>query len=283
MRGRPLLRCALALVVVAVSACSAGIAEFEHYRTAFAAQYAEGARAIDRTAEAERVVAGRIRARAPGIPAFEPDQARYYLDIGDPPLTGAIRASLDSVNAYNETLSSLASGDAAATTAARARATASAVTRAAGAAASVAAPVSPAFVPAAEAALDALLPIARRLAAWEDRAEFRRLLIDAYPDMRALMVALRDDATPEMFEMIKRSYVEPGGLGGVDGVPSDRLDALEADRRLLAGWVLLIDETLVAMDAAIAAAQGRGGSAALIDASAELRALAAAVEAAIGR
>jgi hypothetical protein len=278
-----LIRCAVTLSVALLSGCAAGIPEFEQYRVAFAEQYDVGARALDRTAAAERAVAERMRARETGIAAFDPSRARYYLDIGDPPLTGAIRDSLDAVRAYNDTLSALASGEAAAVAAARARATGVAVARAAGATAAVAAPASAAFVPAAEAALAALLPIAERLAAWEDVTAFRALLLEAYPDMRALMVALRDDATPEMFEMIKRSYVAPGSLGGVDGVPRDRLADLEADRRLLAAWVVLLDETVLAMDAAIAAVEGGGGAAALSAAAAEVQALAAAVDAALRR
>ena len=58
-----------------------------------------------------------------------------------------------------------------------------------------------------------------------------------------------------MFDVMRRSYVQRGLLGGTDGIAEEDLGRLDADRELLAGWVILLDRTLLAMDAAKAAAE----------------------------
>ncbi len=267
--------------------CNSGIAEFQNYQTAYQAQYLQGTQVLDRVAEAERVVERRQRDRDDVIPPFDPDKARYYVVVGDPPITGAIRDSLISVNDFNATLVALATGEAAQALTARAGATAASATSALGAvtaASGALAAESAAFTTAAGAAFTAILPVFQQLAAIEDRAEFRRVLLQAYPDVRKLVVTIRNDATPAMFELIKRSYVVPGSLDDVvDGVPKSDLPRLEQDRRMLAGWVVLLDKTLAAMDRAAAAAADPGSStdlALLTDASIEVRALAESIRAA---
>ena len=129
--------------------------------------------------------------------------------------------------------------------------------------------------------LGRVLPVFRALRSIRDREAFRQELVAAHPDMRMLLVQMRA-ATPAMFAAMREARVEPGNLIDPGGIALAGREELARDRRLLAGWVVLIDQTLVAMDAAVAAARSgdAGDVAALVEASANLRALAVAVRAA---
>lgn len=261
------------------ASCTAGVPEFLQFAAAYEVQAVEADKVLDRLAEAERVLVRRRFARDAGVRAFVPAEAAYYLDVGDPPLTGAIRASMRSVGLYNDTLAGLATGEAASALTVRIGDASAALAVAAGslallAGAGIAAP------PAIGIAIERLRPLLGRLAGAASRAEFRRRLVAAYPDIRALVLAVRG-GTAQMFVVIKRSYVQPGLLGGTDGIAKADLAALAADRRLLAGWVVLLDRTLVAMDRAKAAVE-RGSPAdvaALVSASIGIRALAGTIRA----
>ena len=272
-------RLGLALVLLLVASCSAGIPEFRYFDEAYDTQAAEADKVLDRLGAAERTLKRRQFNDDPGIRDFDPDEAGYYVDIGDPPLTGAIRNSVRSVGLYNDALSGLATGEAAAALTAR---IGEASTSLASAAQSFGALSGPGivFVPAAQTAIRGLLPLFQAAAAAANRAEFRRELIAAYPDLRAFVVAIRA-GTPEIFDVMRRSYVQRGLLGGTDGIVDEDLARLEADRQLLAGWVILLDRTLAAMDAAKAAVES--GSPAdvetLVSASIGIRTLAETISA----
>ena len=103
----------LSCVVSLLSACGDGITEFQHYRVAFDAQYAEGTRVFDRLASAEQRLLDLERENIPRIAPFRPDEATAYLRVGDPPRTAATRASLLSLKIYNDAPSGRATGEAA--------------------------------------------------------------------------------------------------------------------------------------------------------------------------
>ena len=105
-------------------------------------------------------------------------------------------------------------------------------------------------------ALNQAIPIVRQIATIASRKSFRRQLVAAYPAMRDLLLSLRA-GTPAMFEIMKRSYVQRGSLDSASGISADGLAALEKDRQMLAGWVVLMDKSLSAMDTAAAAALAR--------------------------
>lgn len=72
--------------------------------------------------------------------------------------------------------------------------------------------------------------------------------------MTDILAGLRG-ATPAMFRVFERSRIDPDTRGQTaSGLTPDQETALEQDRRLLAGWVLLLDGTARAMDAAVAGA-----------------------------
>lgn len=264
---------AVLLVGLSVAACSQGVAEFQLYNTAFETQYVEGERVIDRLAQSERQV-WRAEFGQGGSGGFDPDAAAYYVDIGDPPLTGAVRASFRAVRDYNAALAGLASGEAAATLTGRVTgilsnfvdARANFVTAAKGPSSLSGAVAS---MSGATKALDIAIPIFGQLAKQAGRAEFRRQLIRGYPEMKAMLVALRS-ATPQIYNVMRASYLRDAPATAAD------IEGLERDKRMLAGWVILIDATLKAMDSAALAAMS-GSSAAdlsiLTDASVELRVL----------
>ncbi|WP_419912108.1 hypothetical protein [Hoeflea sp.] len=264
----------LVFLLPALTACNTGIAEFQLYEQAYGQQAAEADKVLDRLASAERIVARRSDPSLTRVFDFDPDKAAYYVDAGDPPLTAAIRAGLNSVTTYNAMLAGLANGENANALASRAGTLYSnllATTEAL----SIAAGLPTAFVPGAQALAGRLLPLFEQAQKLRDRAAFRRKLLEAYPDMRALLVRLRN-GTREMYTVIQCSYVKRGVIRN-RGIPAADVPKLEADRKLLAGWVILMDQTLVSMDAAtqaVLAGASPTDASALLDASVELRVLA---------
>jgi hypothetical protein len=267
---------------VMLGACTVGVVEFQYYREAFETQYAEGGKVLDRLGTAERTLVARRTSRQGATRDFDPDAAAYELAVGDPPLTEAIRASLDSLRTYNDTLTGLSSGESAAAMSARLGSSTTALTQALSGIGG-AAGLDLGITASVQTAIGPALQVMKQLSVIRNRVEFRRQLLVGYPDMRALMTTLRA-GTPDMFEVIKRSYVKRGSLGGgtTDGIPNARLDALDADRKLLAGWVILIDRTLIAMDAAVLVLSEGGTDAdlaGLVEATVEIRALADTIRA----
>ncbi|MEM9047177.1 MAG: hypothetical protein AAGC92_00535 [Pseudomonadota bacterium] len=270
--------CVLALLVL--SGCSTGVPEFGLYQQAYEAQYAESARVLDRLGTAEAILRERRAAAEPGIAPFDPDRAGQLLGLDEPPLTAGLRRSLDALKSFNDALSGLATGEAAAVLSARIG-SASAALSAASQSILAAGGLAIAAVSSLEGSVAAALPVLERLAAISDRARFRDALLEAYPDMRALLVALRA-GTPDLFEVMLEARKTPGSLSGVDGVARADLPLLEEDRRLLAGWVVLLDETLRAMDLAatvIADPAAQAGITALTEAAVEVQTLADIIKA----
>lgn len=278
MRRLVLVLIALCVAVLALAVCTRGVTEFLLYSQALEAQYEQGQLVLDRLARAERIVVRRrLPSRSPDSD-FDPDSAAYYLDVGDPPLTGSIRASLRSLKQYSDALAGLANGEAAEALSARLAAVSTNLVQAAGAlqvAAGAGLPGAGGFAQSATGAITQALPIVRQVGAIAGRDAFRKQLIQAYPAMRQLVLALRD-GTPVMYEVMRRSYVRRGSLDTASGIPASALESLKADRDLLAGWVLLMDESIKAMDTAVRAAMSKASPtdlATLTAASVELRAL----------
>jgi hypothetical protein len=281
----PLRLFLLTLVVAALAGCSArGASEFQLYAQAFDSQAVQGEAVLDRLAKAERIIVGRRATRSTAIPDFKPNDAAYYVQAGDPPLTASIRSSLKSLKSYNDALSALASGETATALSNRVGTIVTNLIAAAGtfsATGAVGAAVAGAsgFAASASSAVSKALPILSQIATYASREAFRRELIAAYPHLRDLLLELRS-GTPVMFEIFKRSYrtarENPLDHPGLGMSPAD-LTALNKDRELLAGWVLLLDKSLEAMDTAVAAAMARISPtdlAALTEASIELKILA---------
>jgi hypothetical protein len=270
------------LVVLLLSACSYGAAEFQTYRQAYEAQYVEGAKVLDHVAKAERILVERSFSSQPGVRAFDPDEARYYVVVGDPPLTGAIRACVDALKNYNDALAGLVTGEAAATLRSELVAANGALTSSLGALAG-AGGVDAAFAATLGTAIGKAIPVLEVMERAGNRMAFREQMVRAYPDMRLLMLELRN-GTPQMFKVVERSFIEPGSLGlGPTRMTADKQQRLAEFRQLLAGWVILIDESVRAMDIAVYAAATQANSpdlSSLIEASVEIRVISEAIKAA---
>ena len=265
---------ALLLFGCIAAGCAQGVPEYNTYIVAFNAQYEQGDAVLDIVGQAERKVGGQLLNPA----VFDPDKAAYYLDISDPPITASFRASLRSLKIYNEALIGLTNGEAA--NVLTARISLLATNTAAGVAAGSVALGGPAAAVGAEGvvaattgALKVAEPIFRTAATAASRESFRQELIRAYPEMRMLLVELRK-ATAPMYQVMRRSVVVVGSIDTDTGISVDGERALANKRQLLAGWVLLMDKSLVALDQAVAAAKSSDTPArisGLTDASIELK------------
>ncbi len=248
--------------------------QYNVYVLAFNAQYEQGDSVLDIVGQAERTVGGRQLNPA----VFDPDNAAYYLDTVDPPITASFRASLKSLKTYNEALVGLTNGEAANVLAARVSMLAT--NAAAGISAGSVALGGPAAVVGAEGvviattgALKIAEPIFKPAATAASREAFRQELIRAYPEMRMLLVELRK-ATAPMYQIMRRSLVVRGSDETDTGRSPDAERVLANKRQLLAGWVLLMDKSLLALDQAVAAAKSSDSAArvaGLTDASIELK------------
>lgn len=265
------------LVALSLTACSYGAAEFQLYTKAFDEQYEHGQRVLDALARAERIVVRRQLASRSRNVEFVPGDAAYYLDNVDPPVTASVRASLKSLKTYNEAVGALANGEAATALTNRiGTLTTNIVGAIAASRVAIAGPVgqvgATALVGNSGKILESVLPILQPILTAASREAFREQLILAYPSMKGLLVTLREE-TPVMFALLNRSR------RNIDDrrISNEAAAALQKDRELLAGWVLLLDQTLVTMETAVTAAMSNssaGDLAALSDASIELKVLA---------
>ena len=211
---------------------------------------------------------------------FNPNEAAYLVESVDPPITGSIRASFKALKSYNDALGALANGEAAAALTNRLGNLTSSVVGAIAAtqvavSGAGAVPGASQLVSEAGNALKLASPIVQQIATFAGRKVFRRQLIDTYPAMRNLLLALRN-GTPAMFFILERSRIEPGTETRTGLTPATQAE-LDRDRVQLAGWVVLMDKTLVTMEAAVAAAASDdfdSGLTGVADASIELRVLA---------
>jgi hypothetical protein len=267
-------------IATVLGGCARGVAQYQLYVQAFNAQYEQGDAILNAVARAERIVVLRSLRRGSTIRRFDPDKAAYFVESVDPPLTGAIRASLKSLKAYNEALGALANGEAAEALTNRIGTLASnligagAAFGAIGVVPGVAGPEVGALAQQATQALNIATPIIKQVATFATREAFRRQLIATYPAMHDLLLALRN-GTPAMFFVLERSRAERAETP--TGLTAAGLASLEQDRVQLAGWVVLMDKALVAMQTAVEAALSDAPDAELADlteVSVELRVLA---------
>lgn len=267
----------LKLAAVALVGCSQGAAEFQLYAKAFDGQYEQAQRVFDAMARAERTVVKRNLASTEFVPA----NAAYYVDNVDPPVTSSIRNSLKSLKNYNDALAALQNGEAAAALTNRVGTIATNVVAAiastqvalGGPAASIGAAK---LIGDSDAILKTILPILQPLLTAASREAFRQELVRAYPSMKGLVLTLREHS-PVIFALFKRAN------RNIDErrMSKEAVIALERDRELLAGWVLLLDQTLITMEAAVTAAMHDAPTnelAMLAEASIELRVLAEKVK-----
>lgn len=252
-------RVIVSALILICAGCTQAVPQFVLYVQAFDAQYEQGNAVLDIVGNAERTVA----TRKVKIDVFDPDGAAYFLDGMDPPITASLRTSLKTLKAYNDALGGLASGEAAETLVTRLGAVttngAEGLSTLAAAAGPAAGLQAGAFVAGAHAALSTAMPFLKAAATAASREDFRRQLLLAHPAMQDLLKGLRT-ATPAMYEIMVRSQVQRGSLESALGISQEGEARLTKQRQLLAGWVILMDKTLIALDHAAMAASSRSGA-----------------------
>jgi hypothetical protein len=193
--------------------------------------------------------------------------AGYYAKLGDPPVTAMLRGGLGVVERYADVLSSLAEGR----NVAQALGQIDALGREVDGLLSLTNVGAVAIAPI----LGTLKPLLDGAAKQANMAEARRLILEGAPKVTALIGALRQ-STPAVFATLIEApaarIIQPGA-GDAIAAEVARVDAY---RVTVSQYVVLLDRLQKAWDSTVAAAQspngGAGSLAALVNASAELRA-----------
>lgn len=251
---------AAAVLLVASCGTNRGIAEFEAYRFAYDAAAETGESILDRLAAAEREINDLLDpppTKATQV-TFDPNKAAYYSKAVDPPATAAYRRALQAVRAYNDALYGLASGETAAALAAKVSAISGLVASAPGEIAGpTGAAVGATFTAAANAvnaAVKGLEPLTAAVIGFEARDQFQSRLLEEAGTMDGILLTMRTKTTdifdalfaPTVFEA--NDSFERGGQ-----LRPEETEKIVAVRELLANWVVLLDGSRVALDAAVTA------------------------------
>jgi hypothetical protein len=262
IKAQPISRNSFAVIALsaALAACAFnGIVEFESFRTAFDKVQSTSSSILDQLAIQERWLFFKVTKNARSPVRFDPDLARYYTDSVDPPGTASFRAALDTIKTYNDLLYGLETGQTAQAMVAKVAALESSITSAAISASGLLDPAVPAASAQVKLAVGALNGIFAELQPFlqlaltaRSREEFREFLISSYPTVRKLLVELRT-ATSAIFPVLTAATVDPANRAG-RALTSEEASKIETYRKLLADWVILIELTIKALDAAYTAA-----------------------------
>lgn len=269
------------LLACLVTGCqAAGHREFGLYQNAYEAQYVEADALLVELAKAEREAWRNVH-RQRTAKTFDPDDAAYYVESAEPPLTASIRSSLVAFNNYSAALVALGSGGNAAAITTRLSTLALNIDNASSA-------VEVAFKAGGEVAkgatqlapgLAVAMEVANQLLVIASREEFRRRLIETGPKMDRFLLAMRQ-TTPSMHLLLNAGTRRLGDAGGSSG---ERAARSEKHQIQLAGWVLLIDQSRIALREAVRAASAPRTLAGSIDdlsgAAVDLRVLAEKIRA----
>ena len=240
----------LAILTATLVACvsSRGIQEFTTYRTAFDRTNDTANAILDQLAIQERAL---FRATSGHVfQEFNPDAATYYTDAGDPPGTGAFRNALATVDAYNDLLFALATGQSAASMVSQLGELQVNVNKALGDVAALAGHGGQ--VAAVGAALEVgfrkLKPFIELGLRYRSRQAFRVFVVENYLTVRQLLLDIRGGTTA-IFPILTRSVMERhrGDITSTS-LTAEEVEKVEAYRKLLSDWVLLIDGTIMALD-----------------------------------
>jgi len=257
-RGLNVRSLLFAFLACVLSACAAGgVVEFESYKTAFDNVQSTSTSILDQLAQQERWLFFAVNKSARSPVKFDPDLARYYTDSVDPPGTASFRAALATIKAYNDLLYGLETGQTAQALSAKVAALEASITSAASDASGLIAPakalpqiqVAVATVNGLFAELQPFLQLALTA---RSREEFHDFLVQSYPIVRRLLVELRN-STSKIFPVLTAAVVDPANRVGRSLTAAEQ-SKIDTYRKLLADWVVLIDTTVKALDAANTAA-----------------------------
>ncbi|MEL7464602.1 MAG: hypothetical protein AAFN79_11080 [Pseudomonadota bacterium] len=245
----------LTLAVLALAACALpppGAQQFVSFNDEFTRTKAATESWLDVLAVAERENYERTRAKFSALTA---EDVPYLATTVDPPVTAAYRRGFATVMRYNELLLSYASGDRAAATVESAAALGQSAFGFAAIAGLSTSGAAAALIPLR----DPIQNLAMTALAYRDGVSFREELIADAPAVENLLIAMRDGA-PTLFLFFtatarvddQRSRI---GLAPAAGSGATLSEKERQAASLLAEWVVMMDATLTAHRAAVAAAQ----------------------------
>jgi hypothetical protein len=248
--------------MLVAAACSfSGIVEFEAYKSAFDKTHATAQSILDQLAVQERALFLKVNKSARSPVKFNPALARYFTDSVDPPGTQSYRAALDTIKAYNDLLYGLETGQTAEAMTAKISSLESSLvgatnsTAALFAAGTAVTPQVTAAITTLDTLFKTLLPFIKSGLKFRSRQEFQSFLISAYPTVRELLVELRA-GTATIFPVLTAATIARSIRDPTSGaLTSDETAKIDAYRRLLADWVILIEASIKALDQAKVAAE----------------------------
>jgi hypothetical protein len=269
--GKIPVSCA-AVLLGFLSGCStySGTVEFSAYRTAFQSAQVSSEAILDRLAVAERSLYSRcVNIRDilddddakceefdPEVSRFNPDDAFYIAEAGDPPGTAAYRRMIRSVAAYTEILNGLASGQTADMMAGQLGELAAAAVSAGSAVVPPAAGAATASLTAINTTIAALKPITTQVLGFQTRAAFREEFLANKDKIRQALTEARN-GTGLMYDTIVNNIIDTAPPSGVSEAAKKQI----ANHRLiLANWVVILDTTIDAFDLAVAAAENQSSA-----------------------
>ena len=249
----------LCLAVALVPACSSynGVAEFTVYDEAYRSAAATGENILDRLAVAERQLYDIAEPFDPLFSEFDPGKAGLVSDAADPPATAAYRGTLRAISTYNRALLGLASGAEAERIAGQVAQLGAIGTAAAADIAGLAgrSPGTVAAVTALNTVLAGLQPVASKLLAFRTREEFREQLIANAGVIREAIAEARA-STARAFGLMRDAVIAKANSDPArTGLTEAEVGQIREYRRLLAGWVVLLDASQQSFDAAVTAAE----------------------------
>lgn len=271
----------VAVAIVFLSGCSTyrGTAEFSAYRTAFRSAQVSSESILDRLAVAERSLYsrcvnirdilnddnGQCEEFDPEVSRFNPDDAFYIAEAGDPPGTAAYRRMIRAVAAYTEILNGLASGQTADMMAGQLGELAATAVSAGSAVVPPAAGAAAASLTALNATIAALEPITTQVLGFQTRAAFREELLANKDKIRRALLEARKGTGP-MYDAIVNNIIDTAPASGISAAAEKQITN---NRLIMANWVVILDTTIDAFDLAVVAVenQNAAGASGLLAAS----------------
>jgi len=241
------------LVWLVLTGCAGPVAqqEFQTYVTSFEQMRGATNSLLDEVGAGERRRGQAVLSARPSSPrplgvdeSFRVADAAFYASNAEPPLTRAYRNALRVIVLYNDTLVGLVEGKTlgelktnAAELGSEALALAAVVTGMA---------VAPLIAPA----LPAIQLLADQAVAAASRAAFKDAFLRNFTAVDALFSKMREGA-PDLFDVLARenlARLRQARLDGLsDAARAELIARHEAYRSALSDWVIMIEETQVAM------------------------------------
>ncbi|TDX23828.1 hypothetical protein DFO67_12332 [Modicisalibacter xianhensis] len=239
------------LLLVLAGCASNGSQETIMYRDMFRETHTTSKVILDKLALSERALFEETR-YSETIQKFDfiPSEARYYIETLDPPITASLRDSLEIIIAYIEAMAALATGESTKLISARASEIGALATNMLVSFDDVTEPsvFSSIFDDTFQIIipLKAFTPLVEYAITQRTRREYQSQFLTNYENIDTVLKNMRD-LTPLMMNVVKTNIFLSSHSAGGSIADQEALGKLKAFRTLLAGWVVLIEGTRVAL------------------------------------